>query len=222
MAASRCFNPRPRTGGDSLELDVQRALLVSIHAPARGATKIAVRWFASATRPACFNPRPRARGATLTKGRNGLPVEKARVSIHAPARGATRVSRSPVRSRTSFNPRPRTGGDVTVPRGLTYELLFQSTPPHGGRPVGIRLLFEMVPFQSTPPHGGRLAVPRGLTYELLFQSTPPHGGRPERRCNDADADAVSIHAPARGATDPAARLKSGTGVSIHAPARGAT
>jgi len=34
----------------------------------------------------------------------------------------------------SFNPRPRTGGDILFGTGIMRFSLFQSTPPHGGRP----------------------------------------------------------------------------------------
>ena len=104
-----------------------------------------------------------------------------------------------------FNPRPRTGGDST-PRGFAYGIMFQSTPPHGGRlhdrwsqPLG-----AVVAFQSTPPHGGRLSI----------AANPPEA-----------FEIVSIHAPARGATHSIlglAILSSVQCVSIHAPARGAT
>ena len=59
------------------------------------------------------------------------------VSIHAPARGATSKGRRIKRSSTSFNPRPRAGGDTVVriqtssrhvsihapARGATYRVL---------------------------------------------------------------------------------------------------
>ena len=57
------FNPRPRTGGDELS-----------------ATTLA-------GRPS-FNPRPRTGGDLVLVAELGLAV----VSIHAPARGATRCS----------------------------------------------------------------------------------------------------------------------------------
>ena len=76
------FNPRAREGRD------QRGGLlrtchapVSIHAPARGATR-----------------------------KHGSLQSKSKVSIHAPARGATAIGS--VRSNTqSFNPRAREGRD---------------------------------------------------------------------------------------------------------------
>ena len=56
----------------------------------------------------------------------------------------------------------------------------------------------------------------------LFQSTLPRG---ERLKNHADLTAyrgISIHAPARGATDSNEDGEDGGKISIHAPARGAT
>ncbi len=58
-----CFNPRARAGRDPDSLDMIRVITVSIHAPARGATRHRF--------PGNHHPR---------------------VSIHAPARGATRRS----------------------------------------------------------------------------------------------------------------------------------
>ncbi len=56
-------------------------------------------------------------------------------------------------------------------------------------------------FQSTPPRGGRQAGGGGGVYAVLeFQSTPPRGGRHGQWRYHQDRAAVSIHAPARGAT----------------------
>ena len=57
-------------------------------------------------------------------------------------------------------------------------------------------------FQSTPPHGGRPIVTSSLMPDIVFQSTPPHGGRPYTCYPLCSALVVSIHAPARGATTP--------------------
>ena len=108
----RCFNPRPRAGGDlDLRDGIEGAGCVSIRAPVRGATVknddsyFAVTWVSirapvrGATRrrhsrPARsvsrrgFNPRPRAGGDRVHRGRDLLGV--ALVSIRAPVRGATR------------------------------------------------------------------------------------------------------------------------------------
>ncbi len=83
--------------------------MVSIHAPARGATWVQL---ASTMQGTCFNPRPREGGdlnevasTHLARSFNPRPREggdidkqkaeqRKRVSIHAPARGATAYSES--------------------------------------------------------------------------------------------------------------------------------
>ena len=92
-------------GGDDDELDqAEDELLVSIHAPAWGATE---------NRYYIYSKHP--------------------VSIHAPAWGATCMSVTVSTSTTCFNPRPRMEGDIP-PWGRNHKPnMFQSTPPHGGR-----------------------------------------------------------------------------------------
>ncbi len=58
--------------------------------------------------------------------------------------------------------------------------------------------------------------------QFEFQSTPPRGGRLGIKRTLITNPAVSIHAPARGATYCALVQVGQAGVSIHAPARGAT
>ncbi len=150
-APNQGFNPRPRTGGDHGPVGLAWTTLVSIHAPARGATfygwdgrsDTLVSIHAPARgatlgqamhesgglfqstpphggRPSpaawrcclrCFNPRPRTGGDGVTR----LMDCAWRVSIHAPARGATAKIRSSPLSKVCFNPRPRTGGDTGRP-----------------------------------------------------------------------------------------------------------
>ncbi len=173
--------------------DLQEAL-VSIHAPARGATS-PPRFSTHGIKS--FNPRPRtggdrrgdALGTPALKFQSTPPhggrqadgsscVLWCRVSIHAPARGATCLRLVKRSCRLSFNPRPRTGGDrwywtdwpdylkvsIHAPaRGATWRPFWLLQLPRG--------------FQSTPPHGGRRAVEGSIR-----------------------ENHVSIHAPARGAT----------------------
>ena len=165
---------------------------VSIHAPARGAT---------ATRPrsppcrAGFNPRSRT-GSDLIgdaaaghatgfnpRSRTGsdssiptIPTPWS-VSIHAPARGATRSSTAKSGPRC-FNPRSRTGSDG-------HEL---GLPP-GGQGVSIHA-----------PARGATPIDATIAYPARFQSTLPHGERREQGPLLHVGNAVSIHAPARGAT----------------------
>ena len=212
--------------------------VISIHAPARGATR-RVRRPAYDRRISIHAP---ARGATQRQ-RDGHRGD--RISIHAPARGATPAS-------AAFS------GD---------SLRFQSTHPRGVRRNGNETGIAAIAFQSTHPRGVRLAPhivraglsdisihapARGATSypttgeealmyfnprtregcdddththahrDKRFQSTHPRGVRPRALHGRRAMDAISIHAPARGATARSTSTSARSGISIHAPARGAT
>ena len=145
---------------------------VSIHAPARGATRDFLRRVLAimfqSTRPRGARPssytssaistivsiHAPARGATV-----GL-FEKAFlesiVSIHAPARGATTRRSSAARPCRGFNPRAREGRDYCRPRRKMMDMpRFQSTRPRGARPRRKRILRPRWWFQSTRPRGAR-------------------------------------------------------------------
>ena len=164
------------------------------------------------------------------------------ISIHAPTRGATV---SPVKSL-----------DINK---------FQSTLPHGERLRTESVVLKIPVFQSTLPHGERPSS--GLDYVLSWYFNPRSRTGSDRAVPDPapatvhfnprsrtgsdftitppkDQHAISIHAPARGATgqaggfrrllpdfNPRSRTGSdfppgircpGRSISIHAPARGAT
>ena len=124
------FNPRPRAGGDPRSSAGGRMdRLVSIHAPARGATEIDAR---TCRRYQEFQSTPPRGGRPA---RLVLLQTPFRVSIHAPARGATaeRVPRQGLQY--CFNPRPRAGGDQRRDVVVARAKRFQSTPPRGGRPA---------------------------------------------------------------------------------------
>ncbi len=98
------FNPRTRTGCDVLQARHDRAMTISIHAPARGATyrfhsHPLLVYFNPRTRTGCdfhgigaaleaadFNPRTRTGCDGGSGARSDLLLN---ISIHAPARGAT-------------------------------------------------------------------------------------------------------------------------------------
>ena len=100
------------------------------------------------------------------------------VSIHAPARGATRCRGGRLIYFTSFNPRTRAGCDGR-----------SNTWPHG-----------LARFQSTHPRGVRPKPDSASQWRGAFQSTHPRGVRPAMVGFVILALLVSIHAPARGAT----------------------
>ena len=76
------FNPRSREGSDLADSEKEKLTIISIHAPARGATS------------EYFNYNP-----------------EIGISIHAPARGATIRNYNNLITRYNFNPRSREGSD---------------------------------------------------------------------------------------------------------------
>ena len=141
-----------------------------------------------------FNPRTRM-GCDRDR-REELP--RAKISIHAPAWGAT----------------------VNIPANPNA-LKFQSTHPHGVRHSSSALSSYIFKFQSTHPHGVRQHILQNGRCQLQFQSTHPHGVRrssaliyflimnfnPRTRmgcdpllCPSCPCLSISIHAPAWGAT----------------------
>ena len=191
-------------------------IAVSIHAPAKGAT---------------------------TTGSDGLNPQE--VSIHAPAKGATTGCRSICTLKYGFNPRSREGSDIGIHTFANDLTAFQSTLPRRERPDIHRGDTSERCFNPRSREGSDNRLPFNMYAKVWFQSTLP---RRERRCTNCKIctmhnsfnprsregsdtsffwhsdmqHPVSIHAPAKGATDnPHAFTKSFV-VSIHAPAKGAT
>ena len=115
--ASRCFNPRPREGGDMLAW--ARALLRSSFnpRPREGGDPMAIMW--RYQREHGFNPRPREGGDVRSGDQLGNPY----VSIHAPAKGATstlylivKQQKIPLFARTTAVCRSVDGGSVEFTR----------------------------------------------------------------------------------------------------------
>ena len=198
--------------------DLGAVVKVSIHAPAWGAT-----WsvpassggsgggFNPRTRVGCdraarspprwplasFNPRTRV-GCDWT--RCGA-VGRRRVSIHAPAWGATWPAQRHMAVLAGFNPRTRVGCDLGKHLGMFTDKVFQSTHPRGVRPA-----------RAHPrDHGRRGFNPRTRVgcddaarapqrILWVFQSTHPRGVRLASTASIPPFPTVSIHAPAWGAT----------------------
>ncbi len=78
--------------------------------------------------------------------------------------------------------------------------MFQSTRPQGARRTPGKLGNDDQAFQSTRPQGARLIVDDEIVDLVAFQSTRPQGARPGIPGSPASSFAVSIHAPAGGAT----------------------
>ena len=120
-----------------------------------------------------FDPRSR----TGSDGRACGPHEGARVSIHAPARGATTSAAaqgSPVDRFRSTLPH---GERRTISPTISIPIRFRSTLPHGERPPMAHALPFASRFRSTLPHGERPAARAESPIGYVFRSTLPHGER---------------------------------------------
>ena len=149
------------------------------------------------------------------------------------------------RQSTSFQSTPPRGGRLTLILIFRVHIQFQSTPPRGGRHHPYHQWQRRGTFQSTPPRGGRhYIIILCIYYFPYFNPRPREGGDHDFLQVVLGIHQISIHAPARGATRPAARRTSLTefqstpprggrhcpaafqyqpgAISIHAPARGAT
>ena len=211
--------------------------MISIHAPARGATSQG--WIESLSR---------------------------KISIHAPARGATQFFRIAIRSIDNFNPRSREGSDAstttqsakkstfqsTLPRGerlykgllFPYAAvisihapargatgqdfkwrdyyLFQSTLPRGERRNNARNNVSDGQFQSTLPRGERRCLSTAATHRMIFQSTLPRGERHGLSASTISRFIFQSTLPRGERQADIRELKHFNKISIHAPARGAT
>ena len=169
------FNPRTRVGCDSGRGRWGRSpRLVSIHAPAWGAT------------------------ACCARSCGKFPV-----SIHAPAWGATWALPRRPRQASSFNPRTRVGCDMPSTDAPPCRLMFQSTHPRGVRPRSPAKQQTGYPVSIHAPTWGATTTfrtPKFAPYQ--FQSTHPRGVRRLPRCRQTRRGHVSTHAPAWGATSP--------------------
>ena len=188
------FNPRAHEGRDERGLRVAGlVVLVSIHAPTRGATR---------PRP----PRPAPPGSFNPRAHEGRDVP---------------VGRTWLRLEVFQSTRPR-GARRLAPIPLLGAVKFQSTRPRGARPAITSLSAGTQSFQSTRPRGARPLTNVGVANVTVFQSARPRGARREPRKARRGQQRVSIHAPTRGATAVDAPAGDRREVSIHAPTRGAT
>ena len=213
--------------------------IISIHAPAKGATRElrdADEWevlFQSTL------PRRERLERKLHNKQTDI------ISIHAPAKGATSRPTSisstaafqstlPRRERPPTQATPTARHDTfqstlprrerpTIKRSAKLNQSFQSTLPRRERHVvrAVSVKYDSV-FQSTLPRRERPIITGLVTLVVLFQSTLP---RRERRLSGRHPPGhrgISIHAPAKGATYSRSFGRPPDNISIHAPAKGAT
>ena len=169
---------------------------ISIHAPAWGATKTVSSRRHDAT---YFNPRSRMgsdrtylhRNQRKRRFQSTLPhgerlaaqadfIRKCRISIHAPAWGATKSSKVPLADTSDFNPRSRMGSDCTVTCRCRCNADFNPRSRMGSDCRKSEKTKGADRFQSTLPHGERPRATCLSPPSRIFQSTLPHGERHTR------------------------------------------
>ena len=121
-----------------------------------------------------------------------------RVSIHAPARGATLSTASLYSASMVSIHAPARGATVAVV-GIGQGGRFQFTRPQGARPNHPSPSTHQPSFNSRA-RKGRDSIAASRSASSAFQFTRPQGARRERRGVHHREAGVSIHAPARGAT----------------------
>ena len=164
------FNPRPRTGGDSSLGHWPMAEIVSIHAPARGAT--------SPTPPRPCRPL---------------------VSIHAPARGATKSIKLTAFSQ-QFQSTPPHGGRQTPQESIGFSYNVSIHAPARGATPGKNNPHPDTHVSIHAPARGATFIKIGFwRWSGCFNPRPRTGGD-RSLFLDGRLICVSIHAPARGAT----------------------
>ena len=180
--------------------------MVSIHAPAKGAT---------------------------TKATGGITPQS---FIHAPAKGATKIlsgfdprareGRDRLSQRAMFQPaafrstRPRRARHITKDaKGAA--LMFRSTRPRRARPKTTNRICHCCSFDPRAREGRDTCCRTGQCRSGCFDPRAREG-RDAKQERSRVALKVSIHAPAKGATCGPGKIVTVLQVSIHAPAKGAT
>ena len=195
----------------------RRSHAISIHAPARGAT---CRQTQRRRSSGYFNPRSREGSdrifrtfsnsffvfqSTLPRGERHSPFRifsiSLLISIHAPARGATRRISRISSQNLNFNPRSREGSDGPHYRDDVYEAVISIHAPARGatwRDCGSDRSMEIS--IHAPARGATAMIWSISLIRRKFQSTLPRGERRWTFFAFYMEIGISIHAPARGAT----------------------
>ena len=205
---------RPRRARPSPPRPCRSSPLVSIHAPAKGATRC---WRAFRGRPSCFNSRAR-------EGRDFVGLFEDRVycfQFTRPRRARPAFLRDEAPA-VRFNSRAREGRDLlsdvassisrlvsihAPAKGATQSTQgkdprkeFQFTRPRRARPSARPSEPPLGGFQFTRPRRARRKRGNNAVARKLFQFTRPRRARRLRERFVLVLRVVSIHAPAKGAT----------------------
>ena len=142
------------------------------------------------------------------------------VSIHAPAWGATPLGYFCLQGQCVSIHAPAWGAT----QGSVYDLyltMFQSTHPHGVRRQTSHQCVRVRGFNPRTCMGCDIFVDSRFSIQYLFQSTHPHGVRHKRRKKRFNQRCFNPRTR-MGCDEDGRRYNNLTSVSIHAPAWGAT
>ncbi len=113
-------------------------------------------------------------GATVLQPNNRVHTD---VSIHAPAWGATYGTEAWEKLWDVSIHAPAWGATNNTFINAQQVCKFQSTRPRGARRSRVNFLYINIQFQSTRPRGARLATSWLYALLKMFQSTRPRGAR---------------------------------------------
>ena len=142
------------------------------------------------------------------------------VSIHAPAKGATnyvKLTDFEEVFQSTLPRRERLSGSYSP--GVIF--WFQSTLPRRERLNYAKTCKDKNGFNPRSREGSDFDIATVKAYNSVSIHAPAKGAT-DSYIDNEDTDIVSIHAPAKGATIKTASYKPKVYVSIHAPAKGAT
>ena len=165
------FNPRSREGSDPRLAPLSRTVVY-------------------------FNPRSREGSDAEENAQSGVQL----ISIHAPAKGATRSARSPTQGRADFNPRSREGSDQDRPLRDRGHGHFNPRSREGSDADRFNVSHMVSHFNPRSREGSDGRLQTSIRKNYLFQSTLPRRERLNAAVLAPTTTAISIHAPAKGAT----------------------
>ena len=217
-----------------MPLSSSPALLISIHAPPRGATKgiyggeVSLLFQFTPLREGRLVRSPydgseeQFQFTPLREGRRsaGLGRSRSNISIHAPPRGATDEDKAKLwDNKFQFTPL-REGRRFSAAYVEAHDD-FNSRPSARGDTYSPKQPHLPTHFNSRPSARGDIKLQVRL-YSSPFQFTPLREGRRGWFTEETFTYEISIHAPPRGATKAKFEGMRIPGISIHAPPRGAT
>ena len=191
---SRNFNPRSRMGSDNSR-NTTAAGKINFNPRSRmGSDRGRLR----PLRLPRISIHAPAWGAT---GATDVPRNVVHISIHAPAWGATRSTTCITSCGVNFNPRSRMGSDVMPGKASSWSRVFQSTLPHGERPTESAAHAPVVCyFNPRSRMGSDRIVKIGGTLIAYFNPRSRMGSDERLIISVVPCEVISIHAPAWGAT----------------------